>query len=901
MKKNIYKAFFGTGVLAAGLVAWHFAPSSKMTYQPKDGEKTAESFEGAAEYLNSLRANQITGIVDPEIVNGVKQQVIAFESKFGKAKFPFSWRFAGPDNVGGRTRALLVDRNNSSILFAGGVNGGIFKSTNKGASWYAVDDQMIDMAISSICQTPNGTIYVGTGEAFTTGFSGEESGSPGFSGGGIYKSTDGGTTFAKIASTSGYSYVNKVFSHPTKNIVFAATSNGLRASDESDDTKWNVVLSGVVTDIVLDKNGNALAVSGPKVYRSTDPTTNGSYTAVTGLPLSGISRMVVAHAPSDPNYAYVVVTGIISINGPRGVINVGSGLKGVYQSKDNGQNFEQIIGQGSTFFDPWTHLSLGFSQGSYDLCLAVHPFDREHIYMGGVDFAEWTPNKGPYVVGNTNDHKANPFGIHADKHLIVFDTVSKPAIMYITSDGGISRTTTSTFDRYTTLYNGYSATQYYGIAAGRNGLIIGGSQDNNTVVINGRGNTPQSAIEVLGGDGFQCEVSMINPDVVFGESQNTGMARSFNAGGNMSPIWDERIKEECVDVRSDGTVVQASNIFNSPMALWERLSDSASKLYIGMNDAVWMALNASTAPSPIWYKVAALSFPPANFEIVPDGGSLFLSGRTSNTLYRIDGFNREVEWDTAIIGATDISDSLELVSIFGTGLPSGRSVTDIEVDQSNPNRVIVTLGNYGNTAFVYVTENAMDASPVWRNITGGLPGFPVYDAEISVDNNNVIILGTEYGIYYTQNGNATNPTWTFNKDSMPRVAVFQIRQVEEKVFKNGSRTGAMLYAGTHGRGIWKSSSALTKVNSISREATLSLLAYPNPATDAVTVKMALRSNDALTIEVMSMTGQIMMSKKMNATGTQAVIDLDVSSLRSGNYIISVKGSNHTAATKFIKQ
>lgn len=905
MKKNIYYSVLAAAIVGVAGVLATTTVNQKTVYQPREkAQDQTQTFMGAQEYLNSLRANQHTGVVDPNDVARAKAELQQFYKSHAKASFPLSWSFAGPDNRGGRTRALLVDRNDNNVLYAGGVMGGLFKSNNKGASWYPINDHFDDMAISSICQTVDGTIYFGTGESFTGG-GGQEAFTPGFAGGGIYKSTDNGKTFEKIPSTNGFTYVNKLVSHPSKNVVFAATNTGLRVSTEGNDAQWTLVLGGNARDFVIDKNGKALVYTNT-VYRSEDPTTNGSYSAVSGIPLGGVNRIALAIAESDPNYAYILIVGTVTFNGPIGQVTASSGLVGVYQSKDNGKNFDRIIGNASSFFAPWcvptlaTGPSTIHSQGYYDLCIAVHPTNKERIFMGGIQFAEWTPETGARIVGNNNDSKANPFGIHADKHYITFDTKSTPMIMYITSDGGVSRTTNAEMTNYTTLYNGYGTTQFYGVAGGINGVVIGGTQDNNSMVIDGKGNTPQAAEDIIGGDGFQCEVSRINPDIVFAESQNGGMVRSLNAGGSPSRIWDSRIagSGDPASLNTDGTIRQANNIFNTPMQLWENLEDSSSRLFFGMDQGVWMANDAVLSPNPQWFKIASTNFAPHVMKVTADGASLFVAGTNSSTLSRIDGINKTV-WDTAALSGATISDSLSIRNI-NSNLPTGRSITDIEVDYNDPNRVIVTLGNYGNSSHVYITTNALDDAPTWRSIQGALPSFPVYDAEISVNNPANIILGTEFGIYYTQNGTATTPTWTYNKDSMPRVPVFQIRQVEQKVWKNGKRTGAVLVAGTHGRGIWRSSSMLTSVETVSSTDKISVSAYPNPATSVVSLDMPVKGSDNLTISVINYQGQTVMTKQVRVTGTEQKIDLNVSTIAAGNYIIKVDGSKHKAATKFIK-
>ncbi len=922
MNKKVYVGIIALGALAtAGWMAKGLT-AGERAYQPRAEKSESQKVWNYSlqQELYKMRANQHTGIVDEADVLSAREEVNQFVKRQNKATFPLSWQFAGPDNFGGRTRCVLVDRNDNNILYAGGVMGGLFKSTNKGASWYPINDQFQDMSVVSLCQTKNGTIYFGTGESFTGGGA-QESGTPGFPGGGIYKSTDG-KTFERIPITSAWTYVNRLVAHPDKNVVFAATRTGLRVSTENDDTKWSLAQGGNAQDFAIDKNGVGFVYTNT-IYRSTTPEQSGSYSTVTGIPIPNVSRMVVAPSYSDPNYVYVVQVGRVGFESPRGDAWAASGLRGVYQSKDNGQTFERIVGSMSSFFAPFSvttllsasgptdidgkrYSQIAHSQGTFDLCVAVHPTNREHIYIGGRDFVEWTPEAGPRIVGNNNDHKANRFGIHADKHMIIFDTVSNPTIMYIATDGGIAKTTNSALNNYTSLYNGYSATQFYGIAAGPNGFVMGGTQDNGSIAMDGDGNTEQSGVEVLGGDGFHCAVSQINPDVIFAETLNGMMARSFNAGGTMSSIWSERVKEYLVSVNSRGEVRQASSAFNGPMHLWENLEDSSNGLFFPLNDGVWFIDQASTRPNPDWFRIldgedawgGRLAH---QMHASADGAHFFVSATNGSTLVRVDGLD-QVSWDTSVIKGNDIPAEITYTNIGGS-LPSSmrtRHVTDIEVDQSNPNRVIVTFGNYGNTSYVYITENALDASPTWRSIQGALPRLPVYDAEISYENPNTIILGTEEGIFYTQNGSAATPTWTFNQDSMPRVPVYMMVQSESKVWKNGSRTGAVLYAGTHGRGIWKTNNLLTGIKEVSKTKDYLLKAYPNPVQSTLNIELPVRGNDNLTVEVLNYSGQVVRTQKVEVASVNTSIQLDVDGIPAGNYLVSIKGSLHSGATKFVK-
>jgi hypothetical protein len=882
MNKKHY--LLGIATLAIiGSVALQNLTSSKEYYKPVE-ETTFQSPFGASEYIHSLKANQHTNKINPADVEAVLMQMN--QAKMHKSDFPIDWESAGPDNIGGRTRAIHIDRNNNNILYAGAVSGGLYKSINKGGSWYAVNDHAENLNVCAITQTADGTLYYGTGESFATGPGGSELGTPGFPGNGIYKSTDGGETFTHLSSTSGYTYTNRMVAHPTNNVVFAATNSGLRYSDDGGDT-WKIARAGNARDVIIDKNGTLLVYAANRIYRSTDPTNNSSYIAVTGITSTG-TRTSMAVSESDPNYIYaVVVANGIVVEGT----TLNNALYGIFQSTDNGVSFTQIVGKANQYFQPFSRNATG-GQGSYDQAIGVHPTDKERIFIGGIGFAEWSKSKGPQIVGNQNDSRSNPYGIHSDKHVIVFDSKSNPPIMYVGHDGGITKSTNSQLNNYVTINNGYQTTQFYGIAASRDGKIVGGTQDNSTILVDGQGSTPQAGYEIWGGDGFKAEISQKNNNVFFVLSQYGRMGRTLNGGGTPASIWDSRITPEFLNPSTP------NNIFNTPIRLWEGDSLADNNLFYALNGAVWMARDATTSPSPTWYKIASTGFNPHVMEITEDGAHLFVSGLNNSSIIRIDGL-RKANFDTAeIVGLNEISDSITAVSVRGN-LPS-RTITDIEVDINNPNRVIVTMGNYGNTSFVYRTLNALDASPTWTSIQGTLPRFPVYDAEINYANPNEIILGTEFGIWATTNGNAGTPSWTEQNQGFPKVPVFEMRQVEiSEKDQNGNyvwRTGPKLYAGTHGRGIFKTSEFLTSVPK-SNIQTVTMDVYPNPANSFVAYKMSASVRGNVNYQILDLQGRVVLSGSHNALGQT---DINISNLKMGSYILSVTGNNFKASSKFIK-
>ncbi|HON97707.1 MAG TPA: hypothetical protein PK222_05585, partial [Bacteroidales bacterium] len=147
------------------------------------------------------------------------------------------WINVGPTNIGGRTRAIMVDKNNSSIIYAASVSGGIWKSISGGTSWsmYATTDNMF---ISSLIKDKDGYIYFGTGEYYASPI-GDNNGGTGFRGNGIYKSTTpNGSEFQLLSATqvtglsSPFLYTNNLAVNLSTNKIFAASNKGLQVSED---------------------------------------------------------------------------------------------------------------------------------------------------------------------------------------------------------------------------------------------------------------------------------------------------------------------------------------------------------------------------------------------------------------------------------------------------------------------------------------------------------------------------------------------------------------------------------------------------------------------------------------------------------------------------------------------
>ena len=237
------KRFLPIGVLSiliSGLVALFLISASKQNNEQKLIAKGGgQSIQGAKEYLALIRNNQHTGILNPHDVIAAREQIEEQAMlKSGNSNSDLDWIEMGPDNIGGRTRALIFDNQdpNANTLYAGSVTGGLFKSTNLGGSWSKINNSSgtANLNVSTMVQADNGTIYVGTGEGLGTekytnfedwGYEG------GFVGKGIFKSGNN-DNFTLVAGTNpkykiDFAYVNKLKIDKNNNRIFAATQSSL--------------------------------------------------------------------------------------------------------------------------------------------------------------------------------------------------------------------------------------------------------------------------------------------------------------------------------------------------------------------------------------------------------------------------------------------------------------------------------------------------------------------------------------------------------------------------------------------------------------------------------------------------------------------------------------------------
>ncbi len=568
------------GLLGTGL--FFATKSNEATYFPRNNAESPKSASGYLDYIKSIKANQVTGEINSQDVEAAYKQASRLPK--GKATLGVNWNFKGPDNMGGRTRAFLIDRNNSNRLYAGGVAGGVFVSNDAGQNWAPYDTDYEVKNISCITQATDGSIYVGTGGHFETGGSGGRGYY--FLGSGIHKLIGNGnyqTIVApdnRLSSFEDFATIGQIEADPTDpNRLFVAMNNGFRIIDMSgaepsitDPIKFN----RRANDVDATADGKVLvSYQGGDLYISHN---SAVHFYRNNIPRA--SRVECAIAPSNSNIMYASVARA----------NSATCLEGVFRSKDGGINWERISPSGSSSFEMLGNVGVN-CQGGWDNAISVYPDDPGKIIVAGVTMYRWeqsstdpAPVNGSWnqidiLIDRTPAGNLIPFYVHADKHRVSFDP-NNSDIAYIATDGGIYKSINfnASTPFYSAFNNKYAVTQYYNIGVGPNDIVLGGTQDNGSHAIGLGFNNGLGGIEVLGGDGFDADLSTVNPSIGFASSQFNRIARIQGIGstsGNSNLSVADVTGANSFLGGLCGTPEGCSEVFYSTTKLWETFDHPA--------------------------------------------------------------------------------------------------------------------------------------------------------------------------------------------------------------------------------------------------------------------------------------------------------------------------------------
>lgn len=497
-------------------------------WKPTDSEGayTKESFSSLTEKsVDDAKLWMERRYLDPETGERISEKKMRqIKSAIGQMEKSRAVAFVeqGPDNIGGRTRAIQIDVTNNNIIWAGGVSGGLFKSLNGANTWDRVDGYEASQCspfISSMCQFTNGTLFVATGSNHDD-----------WGGNGVWYTQDQGASWTQVPGTASFSSgrITEVVAPENGTTIWMTTQNGLKKWNFGDATLTDVTTgAGACNALACSPNGQIIvcAIGSNKTYVSSD--FGNTFVDKSGLGSdvvpngSGRYQYAVSHEPDAAgNYSIYVA-------------RTQSNLSGMNVSHDNGNTWSQFVGASGA---P-SNLNIYNNQGTYNSAITVDPQNNKKILVGGLDIWKWeqTTNNPPAggfeKLSEWFSQPTAPKYVHADNHEFKWDG-SK---LFIGNDGGVGISYNPEISFFPA-NRGYNVTQFYGIAFDRNGAVLGGTQDNGSLYNDHQLSTFLEFTEVSGGDGFQCEISFFNPNIMFTTVQFGDGLRSSDAGQTMEPF-----------------------------------------------------------------------------------------------------------------------------------------------------------------------------------------------------------------------------------------------------------------------------------------------------------------------------------------------------------------------------
>jgi len=720
-----------------------------------------------------------------------------------------TWTARGPNNVGGRTRALGIDIRTGSppnvIILAGGVSGGIWRSTNDGSTWSSVTSPSQLQSITCIVQDQRSgkedIWYAGTGEAVGNSASGSNVSA--FRGDGIYKSTDNGLTWSVIPSTSTstpqtfdqvFDYVHNIavdISNTSQDEIYVAASNTIQRTANGG-TSWSTALgllsTSFISDVQVTTGGVVYAAisqypsnTDKGIWRSTD---GGSWTnisnGVSGFPTTQFGRITIGISPSDEDVVYFLIEYSNTTPATNGhqlwkynyISGDGSGSGGSWVNR--GGNLPDELGVlGSPGNDPFS------TQDGYDMFVQVSPNDVDFVVVAGTNlyvstdgFASTSNYKriGGYASPLTYNHYLNH---HPDLHSGAFLPGSN-IIYYSGSDGGVHKTSniTASTVSWTSLNTGYNTSQFYSLSLApesASNVMMGGTQDNGTWL--GTSSGLSSWTNVEGGDGTIVEVAPIADDKLYTAYQFGGVRRRHRDGTPITPIYDFTpsraynqlfINPIVLDPNNSSLMYYAGGTNSNNTGIWR--SDPQT-----VDTSGWTNLSSTIITSD---QVSALGISTTN------SSNVLYYGTKNGIVKRVDGAN---------------SGSSPTVTNVSSSLPGGY-INCLAVDPTNSNNVIVVFSNYNLQSLWYSTDGGSNWTDVEGNLSGATGPSVRWATIFYVGGISHYFLGTSVGVYFTNTLNGGSTVWTQEAVSTIGNAV--------TVMLDWRDNDGTLAAATHGKGVY---------------------------------------------------------------------------------------------------
>ncbi|HZV69490.1 MAG TPA: hypothetical protein VFG10_08100 [Saprospiraceae bacterium] len=665
------------------------------------------------------------------------------------------WRSWGPtefDVMGGwnpgvgRINVIAFHPTDPNTIFAGAPVGGLWKSTNSGTTWTCLTNLMTHVGVSGIAIDPTNAniIYILTGD-----------GDGGGSSIGVYKSTNGGTTWTVTglswAVTSSVLGFKLIINPSNANILYAATSNGLWRTANAGVT-WTKMIENTFTYYDVEFKPGLPTTVYTSTYWSVYVSTDNGLNWVE-KPLGTYSeRIQLAVSPNNENAVYAIGGQYYQIIKPGMPPDTSDGFKGLYYSSNSGNTFN-LVSNTPNIIGGAVDGNSKINQVPYDLILAVNPLNVSNVIAGGIN--TWSSVDGGVnwtirAYWNWDYFVANPGTIsynHADMHALEYNPLNNK--LYSGSDGGIYVSTDHGVTWSNLTHNMDVSMIYHFTGTDQDvNFMLAGMQDNGSSIITGR----DSMINLGGGDGVDCMINPTNKNELWVSAQLGGLRKTEDGG----QTWIDDLRPG-----GDGPFVTT----------YEMLLNYPDTMFCGWNkDSIQRTFNGGVT----WTKINMVN-----------GGEdqpviSISSSRHHNTIYAAT-FAR-------VLKSTNFGSTWSTVYTASNFLNA--PITSVTVDPWNPAICYITRGGYTADPKVILVNGGSTADG-----TLNLPAIPANVIAVEdVNGSALVYVGNDMGVYYI---NMLDPFsgWIFLNEGFPNVIVRDLEIYQTK---------GIIRAATFGRGIWES-------------------------------------------------------------------------------------------------
>ncbi|MEP7229738.1 MAG: T9SS type A sorting domain-containing protein [Ginsengibacter sp.] len=957
MRNKLIASFVLIASFSAGI--FFLAKKNKLVIAENKEEYEREEFvKNRLQYEFDILKSPATGQIPKNIFKKEIEFARSLPVKDARGSGLFTpqnlntYSLAGPDNIGGRTRAFAIDKRygtgTNNVILSGSVSGGIFRTTDGGVTWTKVTPQTDIHNVTSIAQDPRpgfqDTWYAGGGESL--GNSATDIGAFYF-GFGILKSTDNGLTWTQLtlnvtdinggALAPGtletfdnvFDIVHKIIVSPANGNVYIAGHRRLVRSTDGG-ASFRVVFGGSVPatsdagqmDIVSNNSGKLyLAVSGG----NPDITLRGIWTSASGdantwariaggqtlgvdsLPgwransydTAGPKRIILALAPSNQNLLFAFYQNGLGQENKNGA-HPEADLFKINLSPNTSTNLSANMPDFPGQLDGIDPIAL---QGGYDMAIAIKPDDPNVIFVGGTNLYRstdgFTTNTKTQWIGgyrNQNPITAETYpNSHADIHGLFFDPTN-PNTAFTINDGGIQKTDSIMANKSTdpvpwTMVSKYQTLQYNFVAidpGAGQNNFFGGAQDNGCYFRVDGIAKPNDQFKISGGDGASVSIASV--------TDNAFTVYFSSQFGNLT----RDITNDFVSITPSGLTANPDGGFGDFVTYFKSDFDNPQDLYYVNFNRLFRTNKASTVTSAGWEELKGVAT--AVNSPKPSGTDVSIRAlELSRGPYTVDHVLYIGTSDGHLYRLNDPENAtLTAVPLDITPTGLNGNISDIAVNPNNDNEVLLTVSNYGTTNIFYST-NGKSAIPTWKNAEGNLTLPSIRSCMIVVKKDATgkpateYYVGTSVGLYSTTNINTSSVNWEREGDNVLGMAL-----TTSLDYRPQDNT---LLVGTHGNGMFYTNTGTTNYNPNSGTTDPNLppdtfiqFIYPGFTRGNVNiVKGNLLNVNTMSVVIYNMSGQLVYS--INTSYQTSIID--VKRFPAGGYVLKIVSDN--GQYKFIKR